>query len=411
MKYCKYCGSEMSDDHVFCTHCGYSENNNNDNSIDNDNNNAYPPAPAQPVYSPPPQPHSTFPTAQQGFIQPSDVIPRNPPAPPKKRSKALLIILLAILFLLLSIIAVLIISYINYRQELDSQQGSHPESSAGAYTRSVSQPSSESSYSTSRDESSEEDAVIYFKKPDSWSSTVYAYVYADDSRNALWPGELMISEGNGLYRYYVSSSLMEDDDAKVVFSDGTNQYPSNGGFLVINGRYYNEYYTENSSDESSADTSYASNDLYSIVQTQIEAIHKETPDSYYSICLLKNAPELTLYLTLLSENEDGDVILQFYSITTSGSTYYYTLNIGEADLYLDDDDCLGYYLENDNNYVYAPFIYSEKGIVTDKEITNGLINASNPAPGLPGDPLVIFRTDDLSYARQLFLGEEMSAVG
>lgn len=70
--------------------------------------------------------------------------------------------------------------------------------------------------------------TVYFKKPDSWKNTVYAYVYDETSAsevsyNAAWPGEQMKDEGGGKYSY----TFTEDWAAPlIIFTDGDNQ--SNG---------------------------------------------------------------------------------------------------------------------------------------------------------------------------------------
>lgn len=70
--------------------------------------------------------------------------------------------------------------------------------------------------------------VVYFMKPDSWKTPVYAYVYDETSasevvNNEPWPGAEMKDEGDGKYSY----TFTEDWSAPlIIFTDGDNQ--SNG---------------------------------------------------------------------------------------------------------------------------------------------------------------------------------------
>lgn len=70
--------------------------------------------------------------------------------------------------------------------------------------------------------------VVYFMKPDSWKTPVYAYVYDETSAsevayNEQWPGAEMKDEGNGKYSY----TFTKDWSAPlIIFTDGDNQ--SNG---------------------------------------------------------------------------------------------------------------------------------------------------------------------------------------
>lgn len=85
---------------------------------------------------------------------------------------------------------------------------------------------------------------IYFEKPSSFSSTVYAYVYDDSGAtvktNASWPGEAMTYDSaTGYYKY--SYQLDDSDSQKVIFTDGTNQVPgaNQAGFDVVDNGVYN----------------------------------------------------------------------------------------------------------------------------------------------------------------------------
>lgn len=91
---------------------------------------------------------------------------------------------------------------------------------------------------------------VYFEKPSSWGSTVYAYVYDDSGstvvKNGTWPGEAMTYDSStGYYTY--SYQFDDSDSAKVIFTDGTNQTPGanqSGYDVVDNGLYSTSGYVE-----------------------------------------------------------------------------------------------------------------------------------------------------------------------
>lgn len=67
---------------------------------------------------------------------------------------------------------------------------------------------------------------VYIEKPENWSNELYCYVYNKEGNNGLWPGVRMDHLGNGLYAYDLPESYKT---AKVIFSDGTHQYPAHQG--------------------------------------------------------------------------------------------------------------------------------------------------------------------------------------
>ena len=73
-----------------------------------------------------------------------------------------------------------------------------------------------------------ETRTAYLSKPSGWGSTLYCYVYsADDesNRNAAWPGIAMTNVSGSVYKYQISDSIT---NPRVMFTDGSNQYPSSG---------------------------------------------------------------------------------------------------------------------------------------------------------------------------------------
>ncbi|MBR3772682.1 MAG: starch-binding protein, partial [Clostridium sp.] len=99
-------------------------------------------------------------------------------------------------------------------------------------------------YNTEPDEPVEPSVMnIYFQKPSSWNSTVYAYVYDESGstvqKNASWPGAPMsYDSATGYYKY---SYLNSWSQPKVIFGDGTNQAPGANltGYTVKNNTVYN----------------------------------------------------------------------------------------------------------------------------------------------------------------------------
>ncbi len=84
-------------------------------------------------------------------------------------------------------------------------------------------------------------AKVYFTKPSSWSSKLYAYIY-DESGNSVkevakWPGVEMKNEGNSKYSYTFTQAW---DNALIIFSDGKNQYPAANepGVAIEDGKTY-----------------------------------------------------------------------------------------------------------------------------------------------------------------------------
>lgn len=84
--------------------------------------------------------------------------------------------------------------------------------------------------------------VISFVKPESWSDTIFAYVYDETSystvkNNAAWPGIEMVNNGDGTYTYTFTEEWLAP---LVIFNDRTNQ--SNGqlepGAAVIPDKIY-----------------------------------------------------------------------------------------------------------------------------------------------------------------------------
>ncbi len=69
--------------------------------------------------------------------------------------------------------------------------------------------------------------VAYLSKPSGWGSTVYCYAYDDSGttviNNGVWPGVTMtLDSASGYYKYELPDTM---ESPKIIFTDGTNQYP------------------------------------------------------------------------------------------------------------------------------------------------------------------------------------------
>lgn len=84
--------------------------------------------------------------------------------------------------------------------------------------------------------------TVYFTKPSGWSTPyIYAYVEGTNAKKLTgeWPGTALTEE-DGVYSYTFSDSVSE---AKIIFTDGTNQDPANVvgeacGFDYVSGKAY-----------------------------------------------------------------------------------------------------------------------------------------------------------------------------
>lgn len=64
---------------------------------------------------------------------------------------------------------------------------------------------------------------VYIKKPTGWGNKLYCYAYeSESSNNGNWPGVEMVSLGKDVYAYNLPDKF---NSAKVIFTDGNNQYP------------------------------------------------------------------------------------------------------------------------------------------------------------------------------------------
>ena len=96
---------------------------------------------------------------------------------------------------------------------------------------------------------------VYFEKPSSWGSRVYAYVYNKNTNKAItsaWPGKKMTALGNDEYELDLDTDE-DDSDLAVIFTDGTKQTPAanEAGFTFTADATYDQNGVVRTSDSSS----------------------------------------------------------------------------------------------------------------------------------------------------------------
>ena len=74
---------------------------------------------------------------------------------------------------------------------------------------------------------------MYFTKPSSWGSTIYAYMWTSDGKykNAAWPG-VVTEYSNGHYRIEYPTGYT---GLKIIFNDGSKQ---TADLDAVSGKYY-----------------------------------------------------------------------------------------------------------------------------------------------------------------------------
>lgn len=79
----------------------------------------------------------------------------------------------------------------------------------------------------SLENSLEKDNTIYFKKPDSWSDSIFVYMWnsTTNNKNSNLATTYMKNVSENIYSYTLSSSDLNVDDGfnMIIFSDGTKQ--------------------------------------------------------------------------------------------------------------------------------------------------------------------------------------------
>lgn len=97
-------------------------------------------------------------------------------------------------------------------------------------------------YTVQEDRSVKNGTKVYFTKPSSWGSTIYAYVYDESGSTvkeaAAWPGVECKDEGNSKYSYTFTEKW---DNALIIFNDGgANQNPAanDPGLTVVPDKTY-----------------------------------------------------------------------------------------------------------------------------------------------------------------------------
>lgn len=82
---------------------------------------------------------------------------------------------------------------------------------------------------------------LFIYKPEGWGTNLNAYVYNDSTSTtdvlAAWPGKAMTDEGEDLYSIELDNNWL---NSKVIFNDGSKQYPAKTGLTVDASRCYVE---------------------------------------------------------------------------------------------------------------------------------------------------------------------------
>jgi len=95
---------------------------------------------------------------------------------------------------------------------------------------------------TSSDVPNDKTFTIYFEKPYSWNSNVYAYIYSMNSKIvneiAKWPGTLMNKINETIYSITIDRAY---ENGYIIFTDKNHQIPQSGqtGFSITNNGLYN----------------------------------------------------------------------------------------------------------------------------------------------------------------------------
>jgi len=105
-------------------------------------------------------------------------------------------------------------------------------------------------------DSTSENITIYFKKPSSWSNSIYSYIYSENNNRvdkiSNWPGIVMTNVENDIYSISFDPKY---DNAYIIFNDYKNQSPGankpgyiikNNGLYTISG--YSQQYSSSSND-------------------------------------------------------------------------------------------------------------------------------------------------------------------
>lgn len=75
----------------------------------------------------------------------------------------------------------------------------------------------------SRPKLTSNEGYVYVNKPNYWQDKVYAYIYNDNKEMCCWPGVELKYNGNNFS--YKLPKEYQNENTKIIFNDGHNQFP------------------------------------------------------------------------------------------------------------------------------------------------------------------------------------------
>ena len=108
----------------------------------------------------------------------------------------------------------------------------------GTQNNSAEESSEQSSEQSSEAQTGTNEITVNFTKPDSWNDDINIYVYQNNGgeKIAAWPGEPMTKNSDGTYSYVIKTDIVTEP--RIVFNDGSSQYPKTGGLEAESGKMY-----------------------------------------------------------------------------------------------------------------------------------------------------------------------------
>ncbi|ORX65356.1 alpha-amylase-domain-containing protein [Anaeromyces robustus] len=226
-------------------------------------------------------------------------------------------------------------------QNSESNNGTGESSGNGSSETGESNSSGSSETGESNNNgSTDENITVYFQKPSSWSSTIYAYIYDIKgkvvSEISQWPGSTMKNIDNSIYSISFSNAY---EGGYIIFNDNNNQVPSSGqnGYIIKDNGLYNDngyqsQYEENSSTPSTPSTN--SINIYYYSNWRPAYIHYKADDNSWT-----SSPGIEM--TPLNNG--------YHQIAIEASSITFVFNNGEGDW--DNNNGNNYNIDSPGTYV------------------------------------------------------------
>jgi glycosidase len=128
----------------------------------------------------------------------------------------------------------------------------------------------------------EGEQAVFFKRPDSWGSTIYTYIYYKEGGNVHkvtgnWPGKRCENLGNKTYKYILDEGLSEIGSTGswyLLFSDNAgHQTQGDPGFLAKNGGFYTLEGWQYTITPTGLEVIPYQTDLYPTMQNGVKGLH------------------------------------------------------------------------------------------------------------------------------------------